>query len=166
MIHYQGPELPAVGRFDLNPLIHHRFTIGLGLKSLRAGPSILMRINIGTVHQSQADTPFLSGYLSRIFMSANSSLDRFVAMATNNAFALLFLWKHLKLEGDEKVSRYAEEHDKLITRGEEFIVSKIFMTIFNVSCCATIKVDLKSWHCTVLNHHAGLCSIVSHNVSN
>ncbi|KAF2353810.1 Platelet-activating factor acetylhydrolase-like [Trinorchestia longiramus] len=77
----------------------------------------------GTVHQNQADTPFLLGTGGRLFGGTNSKLDPTVAMEINNALVLAFIHAHHGLPKDfcegygERWKDFVSQHQDKIVYG-------------------------------------------------
>ncbi|CAL4130997.1 unnamed protein product, partial [Meganyctiphanes norvegica] len=58
----------------------------------------------GTVHQNQADTPFVLNYIGRVIGGTSSTLDPHVAMDINNNLALRFICKQLVTSKQESIA--------------------------------------------------------------
>jgi len=71
----------------------------------------------GSVHQNQADTPFLVPYYFRGLAGVDSTIDAELAMNLNNRLTLLHLLKHLGLPPNEDHSKYLESYSELMYEG-------------------------------------------------
>ncbi|XP_018021238.2 platelet-activating factor acetylhydrolase isoform X2 [Hyalella azteca] len=77
----------------------------------------------GTVHQNQADTPFLLGTAGRLIGGTNSKLDHSLAMEINNALMMAFIHSHhglpkgLSDEYGERWDAFVAEHQSKLVYG-------------------------------------------------
>jgi len=71
----------------------------------------------GSVHQNQADTPFLVPYYFRGLAGVDSTIDAELAMNLNNRLTLTHLLKHLGYSSNEDHSKYLESYNEWIYEG-------------------------------------------------
>jgi len=74
----------------------------------------------GSVHQNQADTPFLVPYYFRGLAGVDSTIDAELAMSLNNRLTLTHLLKHLGYPSNEDHSKYLESNSEWMYEGIQF----------------------------------------------